>query len=388
MKIVSLLGGVLPLLVLAACGGGDAPNKSKSGSPTTASTGAPNTGSANTAGKPDGSAQSGGSIKPEGAQNPKPAGSKPKKLVRRPRINVMVVKALLGNDPAAPKAEVASTPALVALGRALFHSEHLSQKGNISCASCHDLSTYGVDNKPTSPGSTGENGVRNTPTVYNAARQFRQFWDGRAESVEEQAIMPVLNPIEHGLADEAAVLAKINEQQELVEGFKKAFPGDGSPVTAKNFGVAIGAFERTLVTRSRFDDYLDGNRKALSNEELQGLKTFYEIGCTQCHISRLLGGHAYQKLGLRQPYNGKDTGRMQVTGSVSDKHSFKVPTLLNVEKTGPYYHDGSISTLEEAIKMMGVRQLDKKLKDEEIAHMVTFLKALTGKLPEEFEPKK
>ncbi|HIE72333.1 MAG TPA: hypothetical protein EYP98_20400, partial [Planctomycetes bacterium] len=225
MKIVSLLGGVLPLLVLAACGGGDAPNKSKSGSPTTASTGAPNTGSANTAGKPDGSAQSGGSIKPEGAQNPKPAGSKPKKLVRRPRINVMVVKALLGNDPAAPKAEVASTPALVALGRALFHSEHLSQKGNISCASCHDLSTYGVDNKPTSPGSTGENGVRNTPTVYNAARQFRQFWDGRAESVEEQAIMPVLNPIEHGLADEAAVLAKILKEDTVkaLESGKRKF---------------------------------------------------------------------------------------------------------------------------------------------------------------------
>lgn len=369
MKIVSLLGGVLPLLVLAACGGGDAQKKSDSAQPS---------GAAN-----------GGSTEPAGAQNPQPAGSqKPKPRVRRPRINVPVVKALLGNDPAAPAAEVAATEDLVALGKALFHSKHLSQKGNISCASCHDLSTYGVDNKPTSPGSTGQNGERNTPTVYNAARQFRQFWDGRAESVEDQAIFPVINPIEHGLADEATVLVKINEKQELVDGFKKAFPGDGSPVTVKNFGIAIGAFERTLVTHSRFDDYLDGNPKALSNEELHGLKTFYEIGCTQCHISRLLGGHAYQKLGLRKPYTGKDTGRMQVTNSVSDKYSFKVPTLLNVEKTGPYYHDGSIATLEEAIRLMGVRQLDKDLKDEEVASIVTFLKALTGALPEEFAPKK
>jgi len=372
MKIVSSLSGVLSLLFLTACGGGDAPKESNSPAP---ASGAAES-SSSTKSTTDAAAKSGSANK-----------QKPKRRVRRPRINVPVVKALLGNDPPAPKAPVASSPALVSLGKDLYHSEHLSQKGNLSCASCHNLSTYGVDNLPTSPGSTGENGERNTPTVYNAARQFRQFWDGRAESVEEQAIMPVLNPIEHGLADEAAVVQKIKEKPELVAGFKKAFPGDADPVNAKNFGIAIGAFERTLVTRSRWDDYLDGNLKALTNEELQGLKTFMDVGCTQCHMTRLLGGHAYQKLGLRKPYDGKDTGRMQVTGSVADKYSFKIPTLVNVEKTAPYYHDGSIKTLEEAVKTMAVRQLDLELKDEQTNDIVTFLKALTGTLPEEFAKK-
>jgi cytochrome c peroxidase len=372
MKIVPTLGGLLPLLMFAACGG-EAPKTSTS-APASSSSDSQSSNPSSQDGVP--------------AKSAKPAAKqKPKKRVRRPRINVPVVKALLGQDPAGPAAPVESTAKLVALGKALYHSEHLSQKGNLSCASCHNLSTYGVDNLPTSPGSTGENGERNTPTVYNAARQFRQFWDGRAESVEDQAIMPVLNPIEHGLADEAAVVAKINEKPELVAGFKEAFPEDASPVSAKNFGVAIGAFERTLVTRSRWDDYLDGNLKALTNEELHGLKTFMDVGCTQCHMTRLLGGHAYQKLGLRKPYTGKDTGRMQVTNSVADKYSFKIPTLSNIAKTAPYYHDGSVATLEEAVKTMAVRQLDKELKDEEVAKIVTFLKALTGPLPEEYAKK-
>lgn len=361
MKTVTL--GVLPLLFLAACGGGDVKKADKPTNPANSSSGSSSSGAANTA--------------PE-QQDPKP--SKPKRRVRRPRVNVPVVKALLGNDPPAPKAEVAATPALVALGKTLYHSEHLSQQGNVSCASCHDLSSYGVDNKPTSPGSASE---RNAPSTYNAARQFRQFWDGRAATVEEQ----VIDPIRHGLGDEAAVLAKINEKADLVEGFKKAFPGDASPVTVKNLGVAIGAFERTLVTKSRWDDYLDGNLKALTNEELHGLNKFIEVGCTQCHLMRTLGGHAYQKLGLRKPYTGKDTGRMKVTGEVADKYSFKIPMLVNVEKTAPYYHDGSIATLEEAIKTMAVRQLDKELKDEDVEMIATFLKSLTGPLPAEYAKK-
>lgn len=371
MKIGSLLSGLLPLVLLAACGG-EASDK-----------GAPSKGAAGT----------GGAAADKKVDAQKPAAQKPsvkKKRIRRPRIDYRQVKVLLGNDPpvtAANKAPVAATPALIALGKDLFHSEALSQKGNLSCASCHDLATYGVDNKSVSPGSTGENGERNTPTVYNAFRQFRQFWDGRAESVEEQAIMPVLNPIEHGLADEAAVLAKINEQSALVAGFKKAFPDDASPVTAKNFGIAIGAFERTLVTRSNWDDYIEGTQKALSNEELLGLKTFLDIGCQQCHLNRTLGGHAFQKLGLLKPYSGKDTGRMQVTKSESDKYSFKVPTLLNVEKTAPYYHDGSIATLEEAVKAMARDQLGKDLTGEQVGNIVTFLKALTGAIPAEFAKK-
>lgn len=365
MKIGSLLAGCLPALLLVACGGDSKP------APTdTARAAAPAADQA-PAPKADGAPK---------AQDPKP---KPKRRrTRRPRVNVQLVKTLFGNDPASPKAPVESTPELVALGNALYHSEQLSAKGNLSCASCHDLNNYGVDSKPTSPGSTGENGDRNTPTTLNAFRHFRQFWDGRAASVEEQAIMPVTNPIEHGLADDAAVVAKIKEQADLVAAFQKAFPGDDDPVTAERFGVAVGAFERTLVTKSKWDDYLDGDSKALSNEELLGLKAFMDVGCTQCHMTRLLGGHTYQKLGVLKPYTGKDTGRMKVTGQESDKYMFKVPSLVNVEKTAPYYHDGSMATLKEAVVDMADNQLNKKLKDEQVEAIVTFLKATTGALPE------
>ena len=381
MKIGSLFGGLLPLLLLVACGGDKSDAKSPKSSPATKASSASSKTSPLT--KPaGGSSDAKPATKPAAAQDPKP------KRIRRPRVDYRLIKALLGNYPPAPPAPVKATPELVALGKALYHSEHLSQKGNLSCASCHDLSTYGVDNKPTSPGSTGENGDRNTPTTYNAALHFRQFWDGRAESVEEQAIMPVLNPIEHGLADEAAVMAKINEQPDLVDGFKKAFPGDDAAINAKNFGIAIGAFERTLVTRSKWDDYIEGNQRALSNQELLGLKTFLDVGCNQCHLTRLLGANAYQKLGLRVPYSGKDTGRMKVTGNVADKYSFKVPSLLNIEMTAPYYHDGSLATLEEAVAAMGKNQLALDLTDEQVANIVVFLKALTGKLPEEFAKKK
>ena len=311
------------------------------------------------------------------AQAPKP----PPKV----RIDYPMVEPLFGKDPASDDPKNPSTPEKVALGKALYHEKHLSKNGNISCASCHDLANYGVDSKPTSPGTDGKNGDRNTPTTWNAFRHFRQFWDGRASTVEEQSSMPVLNPDEHGVADEAQLVAKIKEKAELVEGFKKAFPADADPVTAANFRLAVGAFERTLVTKSKWDEYLDGNQRALNSDEIYGLKTFLEVGCTTCHMTRLLGGNMYQKNGLLKPYaHLEDTGRMQVTKSEADKHFFKVPSLLNVEKTAPYYHDGKVATLEEAIKLMADTQLGKTLTDEQLRGLVAFLKALTGKLPEGF----
>lgn len=311
-----------------------------------------------------------------------------KKPTPRPRLDFDFVKAMFRNEPAAPEVDNPSTPEKVALGHALYHAKELSKQGNLSCASCHDLANYGQDGKPTSPGSDGKNGDRNTPTVWNAARQFSQFWDGRAPTVEAQAILPVLNPIEHGVADEAELVTKMKATAALVDGFKKAFPADADPVTAANFKLAIGAFERTLVTKSRWDEYLDGNQKVLTNDELLGLKTFIEVGCTTCHMQRLLGGHMYQKMGLLKPYPSEDVGRMKVTGSEADKFFFKVPTLLNVEKTAPYYHDGKIATLEEAVTNMAELQLGKQLKAEQTAALVTFLKALTGPLPAEYAPKK
>jgi len=316
------------------------------------------------------------------AQDPAP------KPLPRVKVDYDTVKALFGRDPSREDVDNPGTPEKVALGKALYHEKALSKNGNLSCASCHDLATYGVDNKPTSPGTDGVNGDRNTPTTWNSFRQFRQFWDGRAATVEEQAIGPVLNPVEHGIADEAQLVAKMKEKPELVAGFKQAFPGDADPVTAANFKLAVGAFERTLVTKSKWDEYLDGNTKALNQDELFGLKTFMDVGCTTCHGSRLVGGAVYQKTGALKPYGSKDEGRAKITGSDADKHYFKVPALLNVEKTAPYFHDGKVATLEEAIKVMADIQLDKRLTDDQVRGLVAFLKALTGPLPAEYAAKK
>jgi cytochrome c peroxidase len=313
----------------------------------------------------------------------------PKKRPARPvRVDYAMVKRLFGTDPTVEAVDNPLTPEKVALGKLLYHDESLSKKGNLSCASCHDLSTYGVDNKRVSPGSDGKDGERNSPTVYNAFRQFTQFWDGRAKNVEEQSTGPMLNAVEHGLANEAELVAKLKQKPELVAAFGKAFPGADDAVTVTNFQLAVGAFERTLVTKSPFDAYLDGDQKALSNEEKQGLNDFMQVGCITCHTTRLLGGNMFQKSGLLAPYPSEDLGRAATTGNDFDKHFFKVPPLLNVEKTAPYYHDGKVATLEEAVTLMAKLQLGKDLTAEQTESIVTFLKALTGPLPEEFAPKK
>lgn len=305
---------------------------------------------------------------------------------RRPpkpvRLDMMVIKALFGNDPAAPEVDNPITPEKVALGRMLYHEKHLSKNGDISCASCHDLANYGQDGLEVSPGTAGQKGERNSPTTWNSFRQFAQFWDYRASTVEEQSIMPVLNPIEHGLASEDEVVAKIKEKPELVAAFGKAFPGS-DPVTAENFKLAIGAFERTLVTRSRFDEFLDGDSSALTNKEKLGLKTFLDVGCQTCHMSRLVGGSMQQKLGVYAPYPTEDTGRFKVTGKEPDKFWFKVPSLLNVAKTAPYNHDGKVKTLPQAVRQMAKIQLQKSLTEEQVDALVAFLGALTGPLPED-----
>ncbi|MBL8753323.1 MAG: c-type cytochrome [Planctomycetes bacterium] len=314
-------------------------------------------------------------------------GQDPKPLPRV-RIDYETVKRLFGKDPTADEVDNPSTPEKVALGKLLYHDASLSKNGNISCASCHDLANYGQDGKPTSPGTDGKNGERNTPTTWNAFRQFRQFWDGRAATVEEQSTGPVLNPVEHGLADEAAIVAKLKAKPELVEAFGKAFPGGGDAVSVANFKLAVGAFERTLVTKSRWDQYLDGNQKALTQDELFGLKAFIDVGCMTCHVTRLVGGQMYQKTGTLKPYPSKDEGRMQVTKSEADKFMFKVPSLLNVEKTAPYMHDGKVATLEEAVTVMADIQLGQKLTPDQLRGIVAFLKSLTGALPADYAPKK
>lgn len=319
---------------------------------------------------------------------PLPRAQEPAKKPQRPvRVDYAMVKRLFGNDPTAEPVDNPLTPEKVALGKLLYHEQSLSKNGNLSCASCHDLATYGVDNKRVSPGSDQQDGERNSPTTYNAFRQFAQFWDGRAKSVEEQCTGPMLNAVEHGLADEAELLTRLNTKPELVAAFGQAFPGEGA-VSVEHFRLAVGAFERTLVTKSRFDAFLDGDQKALSNEEKQGLNDFIKVGCITCHTTRLLGGNMFQVSGLKHPYPSEDLGRGKLTGNKAENHFFKVPMLLNVEKTAPYYHDGKVATLEEAVTKMAKLQLDVDLTAEQNASIVAFLKALTGPLPEEFAPKK
>lgn len=281
----------------------------------------------------------------------------------------------------------AITDEKVKLGKILYYDTRLSKQGTESCNTCHNLATYGVDNLPTSPGDNGGNGTRNSPTVLNAALQFVQFWDGREPDVEAQAGGPILNPVEMAMPDEHAVTSRLAETKIYPGLFRAAFPDQEEPITYDNLKKAIGAFERTLIVPSKFDDYLAGNKAALTEQEQKGLQTFIEVGCTTCHIGENLGGTMYQKFGLFSSYAERlktkaiDNGRFDVTKKEGDRFFFKVPILRNIEKTAPYFHDGSVASLEEAIKIMGKLQLNKDLTDGQVKDLVAFMNALTGKVP-------
>lgn len=275
------------------------------------------------------------------------------------------------------------TPELVALGKSLYFDTRLSVNGTQSCNTCHDITNgnAGVDNKRVSPGAIeGKQGTRNSNTVLNAGFQFVQFWDGREPDLKGQAKGPILNPDEMAMPSEAAVeklLAGIPEYQEM---FAKAYPNDKNSITYDNLANAIAAFERTFISRARFDDYIMGNPTALNDDELAGLKTFIDVGCITCHTGPLFGGNMYQKMGLIKPYaNDKDLGRYDVTKNDLDKFMFKVAMLRNVTLTGPYYHDGAVESLDEAINTMAELNLGKTLTKDETASIKTFLKALTDK---------
>ncbi|MCS6982413.1 MAG: cytochrome-c peroxidase [Flavobacteriales bacterium] len=288
-----------------------------------------------------------------------------------------------------PTADPNLSPALVNLGRHLYFDKRLSRKETISCNSCHNLATYGVDNKPTSPGDEGKNGERNSPTTYNAFLHIAQFWDGRAATVEEQAGMPILNPVEMNIPSEKFLMDRLSKVELYQKLFKEAFPNDKNPFTFDNLKKAIGAFERTLVTPTRFDKYLAGDKSALTLDEKKGLMAFITTGCTTCHIGPGLGGNMFQKFGVHANYweytksSKIDEGKYAVTKMEADKYMFKVPSLYNVEKTYPYFHDGSVSSLEEAVKIMAKIQLNVDLPQEEIQKIVTFLKSLTAEIPAE-----
>jgi cytochrome c peroxidase len=284
--------------------------------------------------------------------------------------------------PLRPRQDATATPPsdeLIALGRSLYFERRLSKNRDLSCNSCHRLDAYGVDGEATSPGDKGQRGGRNSPTVYNAGGYFAQFWDGRAATVEEQAKGPILNPIEMAMPSAAAVVARLREIPGYSALFARAFPGESSPLTYDNVGRAIGAFERGLTTPSRWDRYLTGDKAALTEPEVEGLKIFTNVGCMVCHTGELLGGNSYQRAGAVEPWpNQADTGRAAITKNDADRMMFKVPTLRNVVKTAPYFHDGSARTLNEAVQMMGKHQLGLELADTEVSSIVAWLGSLTG----------
>lgn len=290
-------------------------------------------------------------------------------------------KQLLGPLPDKMPGSDKDTPALVRLGRELYFEKDLSTNRSQSCNTCHevDRNLGGADNEPTSDGAFGKRGGRNSPTVLNAGFQFAQFWDGRAATLEDQAKGPVLNPIEMAMPSEGEVIARLGASKTYPKRFQQAFPGAAQPITYDHFARAVAAFERTLITHDRFDDFLQGSDRALSAAELQGLNLFLTTGCTTCHHGPVLGGNNYQKMGLVNPYETKDLGRFDATKDEDDKQKFKVPMLRNIAITHPYFHDGSQAKLEDAVTKMGWLQLGKQLTPDEVKSLVTFLQTLTDK---------
>ena len=269
----------------------------------------------------------------------------------------------------------------VSLGRAMFHDKRLSKDNSLSCASCHEIAKGGMDGRQFAVGIKGQVGPINTPTVLNSGLNFRQFWNGRAATLEEQAAGPVHNPGEMG-SNWAEVLGKLNQDAALVGQFRALYSDGLKP---KNIQDAIATFERSLITPSRFDRYLNGEASAINSDERQGYQLFKNYGCVACHQGQGVGGNMYQTFGVLGNYfkdKGKvteaDLGRFTVTKNELDRHVFKVPSLRNVELTAPYFHDGSAKTLEEAIDVMFRYQLGRTAPAADKALIVKFLKTLTG----------
>lgn len=272
-------------------------------------------------------------------------------------------------------------PRKVALGRKLFLDARLSEDRTISCASCHNLERGGVDHLPVSVGVGGQKGDRNAPTVFNVAFNFRQFWDGRADTLEQQVEGPLLNPKEMK-SSWPAILKVLREDPAYVADFQALYPGE---IRKEHVTASLAAFLRSLITVSRFDHYLRGNAAAITEREKQGYELFKRKGCATCHQGSNAGGNLFSKFGSMGDYfadrgtlDKADLGRYAITGKEEDKYVFKVPSLRNVAITGPYFHDGSVATLEEAVSIMGQYQIGKRLSADDVALITEFLGSLSG----------
>jgi len=276
----------------------------------------------------------------------------------------------------------ALSPEKVALGERLFFDKRLSKDNSIACASCHDFSRGGSDGMRVALGIGQQSGPINTPTVFNAALNFVQFWDGRAATLEEQAAGPVHNPLEMG-SSWPEVIAKLRSDSGYQQSFAQLYPQQG--ISGDSIVDAIATYERTLITTgSRFDRFLRGDTAALNGLEQGGYRRFLDYGCASCHQGVLLGGNMYQRFGVMGDYfadrkfSAADLGHFNVTGREEDRHVFKVPSLRNVAVTPPYFHDGSVFSLEEAVIVMGRYQLGRELSGPDVTAISTFLRTLTG----------
>lgn len=298
-------------------------------------------------------------------------------------------KASFGALPSAP----ALPAAQVALGRRLFFEPRVSADGKIGCVSCHLPARYATDGLPRARGVFERDNPRNSPTVFNAAYQTAEHWRADRDSVEDQARRALLGKFSFGNATEEEALARLRAlPAPYPEEFRRAFPGDAEPVSIRNWGTAIGAYERTLLTPGPFDTFLKGDGAALGAGARAGLTAFMDEGCVQCHDGPLLGGNALRKFGVDAEYaplthsNPVDEGRFEITKNEADRYVFKVAPLRNVARTAPYFHDGSVATLPEAVTIMAQTQLGKQLSAERVAAIVAFLESLTGPLPATFSP--
>ena len=294
----------------------------------------------------------------------------------------------LPKDMATPEFPI--SPERVELGRKLFFEPRVSDDGTTSCARCHLPQLYGTDGLPKPRGAHDGLNPRNAPTVLNSALQFQVHWRGDRENVEDQAKQALIGSVSFGNPDYASAMAKLKAIPGYAAMFQKAFPEETDPITPDNWGKAIGAYERTLVTPSRFDAFLAGQIDALTATEREGLRRFMNIGCSGCHNGRGVGGGTFQKFGVVEDYwkqtgtRDIDKGRFDVTHDEADLYVFKVPSLRNVAMTPPYFHDGSVHTIPEAVRIMAKVQLGQTLSDRGTAEIVAFLESLTGTLPQDF----
>ncbi len=294
-------------------------------------------------------------------------------------ISIISITTILFSDPIKPiPNEVKVDAKKVQLGKKLFFDPILSKDGTISCATCHDLQNGGDDGLKFSFGIGGQEGNINSPTVYNAVFNFRQFWDGRAKDLKEQVTGPIENPVEmgHTMVDAVKIL---NQSKTYRENFNDVYPNG---ITKDNIADAIAEFEKMLITPdSPFDRYLKGDEEAISKKVKEGYLLFESKGCILCHHGVNVGGNFYNKFGIYKDADSRHLGRYNITKREEDKYVFKVPSLRNIALTAPYMHDGRISTLKEAVELMTKYQLGRHMEQGDTEAIVAFLKSLTGELP-------